>query len=132
ARTYADWRAELRNRGLPVYALRAGASVTIGNVRLTALGPDALCPQAPNCVSMLRLSDASQSFLVAGNASQREQHDMVFRGVTLRADTLIFGLTQGADPDFVHAVGARHEFSVAPISGATRLPAGRAEIWRVR
>ncbi|MBV9281800.1 MAG: ComEC/Rec2 family competence protein [Chloroflexi bacterium] len=102
--TYARWRATLRQERIPAYALRTGTSVRAGAVSLTALGPDAPCPQPTDCVGLLRLADLHRSVLLAGDSSAREQREALFRPVSLRADTLFLDLARPTDPGFVRAV----------------------------
>ncbi|MGI8967639.1 MAG: ComEC/Rec2 family competence protein [Chloroflexota bacterium] len=101
-RTYAHWRALLRHAHTPVYALRTGARLTDGPFNLTAVGPDALRSNARDGISLLRVRFAGHMILLAGRASVREQHEAVFRGVPLRADTLVLG--GPVDSAFLHAV----------------------------
>lgn len=107
--TYAQWRDQLRQDGVPTYALRTGSSSRIGALALTAIGPDAVCPLTVNCVGMLRLSMDGSSYLFSGAASALEQHEAVFRPVVIRARVLI-GAPKAFDPDFVQAVGAMRTF----------------------
>jgi len=102
--TYAQWREELRQRDIPVYALRAGISVQLGDVGLSALGPDGLYPNPKDCIGMLRLSIHHRTVLLAGAASPREQLEAVFRPVQLRADVLVLGGKGQYVPAFLRAV----------------------------
>jgi competence protein ComEC len=111
--TYARWRADLRAAHVPVYALRTGASVALGAARLTVLGPDALYPKPQDSAGILRLALPRRAFVLAAAADVREQHEAVFRGVRLNADTLVLGVRQ--DNSFVRAVGARTVISAGAL-----------------
>lgn len=87
--TYARWRAALDSRHIPVYALRTGARVRLGNVTLASLGPNDLYPNPRDCIGLLRVSWRSRSILLIGSASDREQVEAVFRQVNLRSDILL-------------------------------------------
>jgi competence protein ComEC len=102
--TYARWRAGLRSRHILAYMLRTGASVSVGAVQITAIGPDALYSNPRDCVGMLRLSVAGRSYLLAGAASPREQLEAVFRPVNLRATTLVLDAGQQLVPAFWRTV----------------------------
>jgi competence protein ComEC len=52
--TYSSWRSVLRRSGVPVYALRTGASLRLGSARLEALGPDAVYSNPRDSIGMLR------------------------------------------------------------------------------
>jgi beta-lactamase superfamily II metal-dependent hydrolase len=94
--TYARWRAALRSRHIPVYALRTGAGLTVGSARVTAIGPDAVYPQPRDSIGLLRVTVPGRRVLLAGAASQREMLEAVFRPVRLRADVLV--LDAGTTP----------------------------------
>lgn len=124
--SYARWRADLRAQHIPVYALRTGASTQIGPIRLQAIGPDDLYPDARNSVGLLRLSLPGRTLLLAGAASRREQLEAVFRPVNLRANTLILDGSAGAVPAFLRAVHSSTVLTHNPMSalpGARTLPA---------
>lgn len=102
--TYAAWRAELRRRRISVYALRAGVSSQVGDARVEAIGPDGLHSNPQDGAGMLRVSAHGHTALLAGNASEREQTEAVFRPVTLRADALVLGGNGRYAPAFLQAV----------------------------
>lgn len=119
--TYARWRAAVRSRGIPLFALRTAATLHVGAAVITALGPDALYPNPLDCVGLLRVSLPGRTFLLAGDASRREQLEALFRPVRLPAGTLL--LAAPAQPAFVRAVGATRVFGTA--AGAQPLPSDR-------
>jgi competence protein ComEC len=131
---YASWRERLRELHIPAYALRTGATVSLGGVRLTAVGPDGVCPLPQNCAGVLRLSDRSRSMLLAGAASRREQVESVFRGVSLKADELVFSAPEGIDGRFLRAVGAKKVWVMggAAEGGVSLLGAGSEHTWDLR
>lgn len=102
---YGAFRAELRARRIPDYALRTGVAVRLPQVTLEALGPDAVCPQPAACAGLLRVEGAHRSILLPGASNQREQQEAVFRPIHLRSQVV---LAPGPlDANFVRAVGAR-------------------------
>ncbi len=100
--SYARWRAMLRQRHIPAYALRTGALVTLGDAAITALGPDALYSNPRDSAGLLRVVIPGDSVLLAGTASVREQHEAVFRPVNLGATVLV--APGPLDPEFRQAV----------------------------
>jgi competence protein ComEC len=122
-RLYASWRAELRRRRIPVYALRAGASVELGSEQLTVLAPSELYPAVKDCAGILRLDTAHGRYLITGDVSLDEQEETVARGVDLRADTLIATGRDALDTRFMSRVRPRVAFaSESRIVGASPLP----------
>jgi competence protein ComEC len=107
--TYASWRADLRARHIPVYALRTGASVTLGASSLTTLGPDAVYPKPQDSAGLVRIKLPHRTVLLATGADRREEHEAVFRGVALHADTAVVG--PRSDSAFLQAVGERRRLS---------------------
>ena len=127
--TYARWRATLRERGIPVDALRTGVAVQVGGVTITALGPDALYPDPRDSVGLLRLSSERRTMLLAGAASRREQVESLFRPVHLAADVLSLDGTAPPDAAFVRAVRPHLVVTDGPTVGpvpAVRLRADQA------
>ncbi|HLJ66152.1 MAG TPA: ComEC/Rec2 family competence protein [Chloroflexota bacterium] len=117
--TYAAWRAELRRRHIPVYALRTGARVTLGDIRIEALGPDALYPKPQDSAGLLRLTVGGRRVVLAGDASAREQTEAVFRSIDLPADALVCGSAPCAAA-FLQAVHPRLVYGPAPITSGAR------------
>jgi beta-lactamase superfamily II metal-dependent hydrolase len=112
--TYARWRADLRSRGVPVYALRTGASARIGSVLMTSLGPDALYSNPADCIGLVRLAGPHRTVLLVGSASPREQLEAVFRPIHLHADTLVMDGSKGYVPSFLRAVHPATMLTRAP------------------
>lgn len=121
--TYARWRAALDARHIPVYALRTGARVRLGNATLTSVGPDDLYPNPRDCIGLLRLSWSNRIALLAGTASHREQVEAVFRQANLRADALVSG--GSLDPTLLDAVHPKIVYS------AGSFPATRVRVRRL-
>jgi competence protein ComEC len=88
-RTYARWRAALRSRRIPVYALRTGVHLSAGNAQIAAIAPDGVYPQPRDSIGLLRLTVPGKRVLLAGAASERELTEAVFRPVSLGADLLV-------------------------------------------
>ncbi|HEY8685058.1 MAG TPA: ComEC/Rec2 family competence protein [Chloroflexota bacterium] len=133
-RTYAAWRSALRARRVPVYTLRTGVTTQVGAVSLQAIAPDALCYAPANCAGIIRLAEDHGSFLVATHAGAREQDDVIFRRLPLRADTLFLGDAGHASPDFVRVVRPRSLWCTlqAPaLFGCHSLQPGRILSWPV-
>lgn len=117
--TYAAWRETLRARRVPDYALRTGASVRLPDGAVTALGPDGPCGNPRDCAGILRVVLGAQSYLLVGAASVREEHEAVFRGVNLRAETVIASTDGPIDAALLDAVHPRIVASAAPVGPAT-------------
>ncbi|GAC1325436.1 MAG: hypothetical protein NVSMB22_15300 [Chloroflexota bacterium] len=98
---YADWRDRLLRHGTPVYALRTGARLSLPGASLTALGPDAVCASANNCSGLLRLVLPGRTYVLAGSAGAREQHETLFRPVDIRCDVLVAVDRRKLDGDFL-------------------------------
>jgi len=133
-RTYAAWRSALRARRVPVYTLRTGVTTQVGAVSLQAIAPDALCYAPANCAGIIRLAEDHGSFLVATHAGAREQDDVIFRRLPLRADTLFLGDAGHASPDFVRVVRPHSLWCTlhAPaLFGCHSLQPGRILSWPV-
>jgi ComEC/Rec2-related protein len=131
-RTYADWRAALRSRHIPAYALRTGAATRVGSVSLDVLAPDSVCYAPMNCAGIIRLVGDHSSFVVATHAGAREQEDVVFRHLPLRASTLFLGDARQVSPDFVQAVRPHSDWCAlhAPaLVGCRSLTTGRTVSW---
>jgi beta-lactamase superfamily II metal-dependent hydrolase len=111
--TYARWRDALRNRHIPVYALRTGVSLRAGSSRITALGPDGVYPQPRDSVGLLRISAGGRTVLLAGAASSRELTEAVFRPVKLRADVLVTDAGDTVPAAFLRHVEARQRVRLA-------------------
>ncbi|HZU13576.1 MAG TPA: ComEC/Rec2 family competence protein [Chloroflexota bacterium] len=103
--TYARWRDDVRSRQIPAYLVRTGTTLSLGTVTLTALGPDALYPNPRDCIALLRVRAGTQTLLIAGAASRREQLEALFRRVDLRAQFLVADTTNGVLPAFRRRVG---------------------------
>jgi beta-lactamase superfamily II metal-dependent hydrolase len=110
--TYARWRADLRSRRIPAYALRTGAATKVGAATITALGPDNLYPNTHDCIGLLRITMNSRSYLLAGAASRREQLEAIFRPIHLRSNVLVIVGKSGYESRFVLEV--RPSSSYAP------------------
>lgn len=137
--TYARWRAELRSRRIPVYALRTGVAVRLGDAQIEALGPDALYPQPQDAAGMLRVTLPGHSFLLATAASRRELTEAVFRPVHMRSDVLVIDGRQGVPRSFLAAVRPcllysrarlRADIRSAPLVGAQSLASPPAQACR--
>jgi beta-lactamase superfamily II metal-dependent hydrolase len=115
--TYARWRSTLRKAAIPAYRLRTGAASRIGDVQLTALGPDGLYPDPKDSVGLLRVSSGGRSVLLAGAASQREQQEALFRPVRLHADVLLLDGSSGCDRHFLRAVHPRLLLTQTHVTG---------------
>lgn len=99
--TYARWRAVLRDRHIPVYALRTGTSLTSGTATITAIGPDAVYPKPQDSIGLLRVSVSGRTALIVGAASRRELTEAVFRPVKLQADVLVADSGPTTPSDFL-------------------------------
>jgi beta-lactamase superfamily II metal-dependent hydrolase len=119
--TYARWRAALRARGIPVYALRTGTSFRVGEVVLRTLGPDAVYPNPTDSIGLLRLRFPTQSVLLAGASSSRERTEAVFRPVHLKAGLAVVDAGTRSPAAFVRHVGAHR---------VIRLPAASSPVQR--
>lgn len=108
--TYAAWRDDVRRHRIPVYALRTGVDTTFAGARITAIGPDALCPQPVDCAGMLRITVRRRVFLLAGAASALEQRESLFRGVPVRAGDVIATTLRPFDGRFLRRTGARRRY----------------------
>jgi ComEC/Rec2-related protein len=104
--TYARWRAALRTRHIPVYALRTGVALTAGSASLTTVGPDAVYPQPRDSIGLLRVRVPGRTIFLAGAASQREMTEAVFRTVRLQADILVLDAGTAPPASFLRHVGA--------------------------
>lgn len=114
--TYARWRAALRAERVPIYGLRTGATVELGDVRISAVAPDALYSKPTDSAGMLRILGPQHTVLYAGAASRRELVEALFRPVRLRADHLV---TYG--PQRVPVAVLRAVFdAVKPADAATK------------
>jgi beta-lactamase superfamily II metal-dependent hydrolase len=116
--SYARWRADLRARGVPVMALRTGATARVGAVTLTALGPDGVSPDPRNSIGLLRLTTAGTSILLAGSSSAREQLEAVFRPVKLGSQILVAPVH--VQSDFLRAANPRLVLSPRPPASPIR------------
>lgn len=118
--TYARWRAVLRTRHIPVYALRTGTAFSAGSAGLTVLGPDGVYPQPRDSIGLLRVTMAGQSVLLAGAASDRELMEAVFRPVRLRANVLVMDAGSSGPHAFLRHVRARRVIQLTVKTRQTR------------
>lgn len=117
--TYVHWRTLLRADRVPVFSLRTGASIRIGDTSMNVIGPDALYPDPRDCVGLLRVSLAGKTYLLVGAASAREQQEAIFRHVDLHADALVASGPLRAD--FVDAVHPRVVLDAVASTGTAGL-----------
>ncbi len=131
-RTYAAWRSALRARHVPTFALRTGTTTRVGGVALQVLAPDAVCYAPANCAGIIRLVGPHDSFLVATKAGVREQTDLIFRPISLRATNLFLGDAGRVSPDFLQTVHPRSEWCMLHVTSLARcqsLPVGHTRSW---
>lgn len=105
--TYARWRAALRARGIPRFALRTGTTFRVGSTGISALGPDALYGTPQDSIGLLRVEMPDRRLLLIGSASAREQTEAVFRPVSLKADVLVMDRGVSPPAGFLRHVAAR-------------------------
>lgn len=131
-RTYAAWRTRLRTRHVPVYALRTGVTTRVGTISLQVLAPDALCYAPANCAGIIRLAGSHGSFMLATAVGRREQEDVVFRRLSLRATHLFLGDATRMAPDFLQAVRPQSEWCILRVSSLApchALSSGHTKSW---
>jgi beta-lactamase superfamily II metal-dependent hydrolase len=102
----------LRTRRIPVYALRTGANFRTAAVGLRVIGPDAVRPDPRDSIGLLRFTMAGHTYLLAGDASFREQTEAAFRPIHLRADTLVLTGDTPLAPDLRDVVKPRRVMRV--------------------
>ncbi|MGI8824665.1 MAG: hypothetical protein ACR2JC_03275 [Chloroflexota bacterium] len=126
---YAQWRDSLGRAHIPVYALRTGTSITMGTANLTAIGPDGVCGVPADCAGMMRITVPKKSYLITGDASQKEQREALFRPVKLSADVLLGDGTHDFLADFVRAVHPQlvETYGTRMAGGTRHLPNGLSE-----
>ncbi|MGH2442553.1 MAG: hypothetical protein ACRDFX_05265, partial [Chloroflexota bacterium] len=128
--SYSAWRATLRARHIPTYALRTGAIARVGGASIAAVGPGSVFSNPVDSVGMVKISLPGRSILLSGTASVTEQRDTVFRTVSLRAGLLV---SDGPlDSSFVAAVHPRAMADpLATVKGPIRIPLATGTITRL-
>jgi beta-lactamase superfamily II metal-dependent hydrolase len=108
--TYASWRGDLRALRVPVFALRTGVTMRIGGITIRAVAPDGLRYRAQDSAAMVRVDARANRVMLAGIASEQEQHEAVFQANYLHADVLV-APGSGCDAAFLRQVSPRVIFS---------------------
>lgn len=130
--TYAGWRADIRRKQIPIYSLRTGSSVRVGESTIVAAGPDGVRPNPQDSIGLLQITTKRHTFLLVGAADLEEQREAVFRSIPLHVGTLVSVGRNGVDSSLLHAVHPSLLLSVKPTLSPVQtvvLRAGHARSW---
>jgi beta-lactamase superfamily II metal-dependent hydrolase len=112
--SYASWRADLRTRKVPVFALRRGIEVHFDGTVLTVVSPDGRCPRPQDCAGIVRLDSGRHHVLLAGVSSVEDQRESLFRHGAISASAVVVTGPAAPDPGFVAATETRSRLVIVP------------------
>lgn len=108
---YADLQSALEETSVPQLTLRPGESISLGMVRLTALGPLKEYENTNDSSLVLRLSCLDFAALFCGDIEKDAEQDLLLSHQELRADLLKVGhhgSKTSSTMDFLHAVSPQY------------------------
>ncbi len=91
-KTFEDVLTAIKNKGLKISSPKPGTEITLGDVKLTILGPINYYDDDNNNNSIvIRAVHGQNSFLFMGDAELQEETDLIDAGVNLNATVLKVG-----------------------------------------